>query len=613
MPQEKVQIVIEARDQGASKAFDKIRSGATIMGAAVVAAATLVGKAILQQAADFEQTTIAFNTMLGSAEAGTNMLRKLSDFATKTPFTLDTVETGAKQLLAMGIDADNLIPTLKSLGDAAAATNTPLTQIARAYGQVATAGRLQGDELNQFAEAGIPLIAALATHFGVAESAIKGMVSNGEVGFSDVEQAMADLTSEGGVFADMMAAQSTTFLGVMSNIQDTFSVLAREIGLPVLQAITPTLQGIADALGGVVDQIREKGLAQVFEENKTVILVFVGILGGVLLGAIVAVVAAFVAFVGPALAIAAVAGVIGAQIALLVVKWLEAKNAVLDFVDKAKPKFEEFKTFITTKMTEVGTFIVSVWEGIKSFFGSIWEGIKAVFQYFLAVYLGGWILGFKLFGVDIVAVMQKIFDGIQAAWEWIKQAWETGKTVVLAAWNFLWDAVTSVLDRKKAEIMGIISPIIGFVKSVFEKLASVVPPIWNAFWGGLKSIVSSIIDSIVSHVKSGINNLISIINSGIRGLNKLASAASAIPGIGANIPQIGEIPQLADGGNITQGGTALVGERGPELLSLPRGARVSPLGGQGITINITGTFLSEDAAEQVGNMIVDRFKMHAII
>ncbi len=74
--------------------------------------------------------------MLGSAEKADKLLRELSDFSKKTPFELVGIRENAKQLLAMGVAQENIIPTLKALGDVASGLSVPLERLTLAYGQV---------------------------------------------------------------------------------------------------------------------------------------------------------------------------------------------------------------------------------------------------------------------------------------------------------------------------------------------------------------------------------------------------------------------------------------------------------------------------------------------
>lgn len=196
----------------------------------VINAFTSVVKGAIQAGSEFEQTKIAFEVMLGSAERGQQVLKELSDFAIRTPFEITEIEQNAKQLLAMGIQTEKLIPTLKALGDVSAGINRPLERIALNFGQVATQGKLTGRELKDFAVLGVPLIEVLADQFGVARREIQDMVSAGEIGFDAVEKAFITMTSEGGKFANLMERQSTTLAGMFSNLQDAVTRFFREAG-----------------------------------------------------------------------------------------------------------------------------------------------------------------------------------------------------------------------------------------------------------------------------------------------------------------------------------------------------------------------------------------------
>ena len=189
----------------------------------------------LKKGGELEQTNIAFETMLGSAEKGKQLFADLAKFTKATPFELKDTLIGAKRLLAYNIEAEKIIPTLTALGNIAAGVGREkLPFLILALGQVRTATKLRGQELRQFSEAGVPLIAALAEKFGKAESEIASMVSRGEVGFKDVEEAIIAMTSGTGKFADLMQKQSKSFLGILSIIRDTLNIIAIEIGSSIL-------------------------------------------------------------------------------------------------------------------------------------------------------------------------------------------------------------------------------------------------------------------------------------------------------------------------------------------------------------------------------------------
>lgn len=179
---------------------------------------------------EFQQLEIAFETMLGSKEKADVLMAQVIELAAKTPFSLQDAAKGAKQLLAFQVPADKVIETLTRLGDVAAGLGIPIERLNLVYGQVMAKGKLAGDDLKQFTEAGIPMVAELARHFNVATSEIYDMVSAGKVGFSDVQKVLFDLTDAGGMFEGLMEKQSGSLTGLISQFEDAIEVMFNDLG-----------------------------------------------------------------------------------------------------------------------------------------------------------------------------------------------------------------------------------------------------------------------------------------------------------------------------------------------------------------------------------------------
>ena len=179
---------------------------------------------------EFQQLEIAFKTMLGSASQADALMSQLVKTAATTPFGLTDIAQSAKQLLAYGVEADKVNETLIRLGDIAAGLSIPINDLAYLYGTTMVQGRLYTQDLNQFLGRGIPLIEQLAQQFGVAENQVKALVEEGKVGFPEVEQAIINLTNEGSMFGGLMAAQSQSITGQISNIEDAIDTMFNEIG-----------------------------------------------------------------------------------------------------------------------------------------------------------------------------------------------------------------------------------------------------------------------------------------------------------------------------------------------------------------------------------------------
>lgn len=200
---------------------------------------------VIRVRGEFQQLEVAFNTMLGSQEKATSLMSQLTETAAKTPFDLQGVANGARQLLAYGTAAEDVNETLIRLGNIAAGLSIPLNDLVYLYGTTMTQGRLYTQDLNQFTGRGIPMIKELAKEFGVAESEIKAMVEAGKIGFPEVQKVIQNLTNEGGMFYNLMQEQSKTITGQISNIGDSFSMMLNEIGKANEGIINDTLGGVS--------------------------------------------------------------------------------------------------------------------------------------------------------------------------------------------------------------------------------------------------------------------------------------------------------------------------------------------------------------------------------
>lgn len=193
----------------------------------------------------FQKLEVAFNTMLGSADKAEALMAQLVRTAAITPFDLEGVAQGAKQLLAYGMEAENVNETLTRLGDIAAGLSMPLNDLVYLYGTTMAQGRLYTQDLNQFTGRGIPMIEELAKVFGVAESKVKDLVEAGRVGFPEVQKVIENLTGEGSKFGGLMEEQSKTITGQISNIEDAISTMFNDMGKQSEGVINTTLSGVS--------------------------------------------------------------------------------------------------------------------------------------------------------------------------------------------------------------------------------------------------------------------------------------------------------------------------------------------------------------------------------
>lgn len=234
---------IEQSGLGIEELFNRMTRAAAAFGAGFTAKELISN--IAQVRGEFQQLEVAFKTMLGSEDKANALMQQLVKTAATTPFDLQGVANGAKQLLAYGENVENVNDDLIRLGNIAAGLSQPLGDIVYLYGTTMTQGRLYTADLNQFTGRGIPMIRELAKVFGVAEGEVKSLVEAGKVGFPEVQKVIQNLTNEGGMFYNLMQEQSKTITGQIPNIEDAVSTMFNEIGKANEGIINEALSGVS--------------------------------------------------------------------------------------------------------------------------------------------------------------------------------------------------------------------------------------------------------------------------------------------------------------------------------------------------------------------------------
>ncbi len=274
--------------------------------------------------------------------------------------------------------------------------------------------------------------------------------------------------------------------------------------------------------------------------------------------------------------------------------------------------------FVSWLQDDAVPFIMEAWKEIQELFQAAWEFIVPLFEFAVNLLQLLW----DVFGDTIVKVISvawnfikdifvgairiikgifQVFTGIltldwEKAWEGIKSilsgAWEIIFGIFAAAWGLIQAAFTLALDVLKTAwnvfwtiLKGLATTgwnlFVGWIEGVWETFKTW----WSDSWEGLKDAVGDILGTLGDVVKWPFNQVIgmveSLINTALIGLNNLISLINKIPGV--SIPMLGTVtlPRLALGADVIREGLAIVGESGPELIRLGRGAQVAPLGSSG--------------------------------
>lgn len=232
----------ETGDVG-GKSFAQLKNA--ILATGVIGVLGTVAKKIFDVGVASEQTTIAFNTFLGSASKARLLLADLTKFALVTPFSPDQVNSAAKALLAFGVQGKQVIPILKMLGDVSAGTGKDLTEMAVIFGQIKSTGRLMGQDLLQLINAGFNPLQVISEKTGKSMAVLKQEMEKGLISFQMVSDAFKTATSEGGLFFNLMEKQSVSIGGKLSTVAGNIE----EVFKNIFSASSGPLSDFVDKLG----------------------------------------------------------------------------------------------------------------------------------------------------------------------------------------------------------------------------------------------------------------------------------------------------------------------------------------------------------------------------
>lgn len=336
-----------------------------------------MGIASVQAAAQMRQYEIAFQIMLKSAEAGTQMLRDLQQFAAETPFDVPGVVSAGQQLMAFGFKAEEIIPMLTNLGDAASGLGLGtegVSRLAYALGQMQTSGKLNAQDMMQLTSAGISAWDMLAQAAGKTVAEMKDLCSKGAIDSKAAVQTIVAGMNE--QFGGMMAKTSDEVAGLLANIEETAGNTSAAVGKYLTEAfnIKDILKDVSDRLGEFQQKMQTateqgKSMGDVIKECVPApVIAAIGAFAAVLAVVSVAAVATLGAVLGLSAGIVAAGAAIGAAIALIITYWDDLANAV----KAAVQGILDTVVIIGTAVTEA---ILGVVRWILDTIGDMWADI----------------------------------------------------------------------------------------------------------------------------------------------------------------------------------------------------------------------------------------------
>lgn len=247
----------------------------------------------------------------------------------------------------------------------------------------------------------------------------------------------------------------------------------------------------------------------------------------------------------------------------------------VDITTMLQPYIDGIKTFIVEAWNFILTTIVpilnNIWSAIVTAWQYVWDTLQPILAGLKETISAAW--DFILSVISIA--LEKISTVVSAGFAVVKEIFTAVTTAIKFIWNNFGDLIVSKIKNVWDTVAGVVRGASQVLQGIFQTLTGLLTGNWEKCWQGISNIVSGVWQGITSFVKGGINAIISSINMFIRGINKI-KVPDFVPGLGGKGFNISEIPMLAKGTDYFQGGLAIVGEQGPELVSMPRGSQVTP-------------------------------------
>ena len=234
-----------------------------------IVAMTAATGIIAKMGMDADKTAVSFNVLTGSMEKGSKLLGQINKYADDTIYDRLGTQEAAKTMLGFGVSLENVMGDLKMLGDVAMGDKQRMSQLALVFGQVAAAGKLQGQDLLQLINAGYSPLLDMSALTGKSVSDLRDEMSKGNITFEMLRQAFQRATGEGGKFYNMTNSIAETPYGRWQQLVGEFNSKLLEMyqiiqpalipamnGLSaILSMTTPIIKTVADGIGWVRDNL----------------------------------------------------------------------------------------------------------------------------------------------------------------------------------------------------------------------------------------------------------------------------------------------------------------------------------------------------------------------
>lgn len=479
-------------------------------GATVSAPVIAVGALGVAFNATREQAEVAFTTMLGSGEAARDFLDDLAQFAARTPFEFTGITQASQKLMAMGFEAEQVIPMMTAVGDAVAALGGgqfEIDRVVRALGQMEARGKTSAQEMLQLTEVGIPAWQMLADAIGVSVPEAMDLVSKGAIDSTTTINAV--LGGMSAQFGGMMEQQSQTWNGVMSTIKDTVMMTLGTILLPLFNQAKVMLLDFAN---NVLPQIQAWFLALPEPmRNAGLALGLVLAAAGPLALGLAAVTTALGALLSPI-------GLVVVAVGALAVAWTTNFGGIRDATAQAVGFVTTAVQNIRSRLTdasEAPAIFAQAFEraketaqGALAALRSIVDGVLGAIRQFVATHgadiqqtlSNAWTQVARIVELAVQIVQATVVPIFRAIAQFIREHGQEIQTVLSAAWTIIKNVIQGALT---------------LIEGIFKAVLAALKGDWRGAWEIIKDTVDRVWDNIVAILEAATALLVTVIGTAL--------------------------------------------------------------------------------------------------
>lgn len=250
-----------AKDSGAGigslvSSFGKF-AGVSLGVGAVASGMLSIAKSSIEAYSKIEDLRISFQTMLGSASQAETLLSSIREYGANTPYDTEGLAKAAQTMLSYGMAANDIMPTLKQLGDIGMGSSQKLQSLSLAFAQMSASGKVMKQDLNQMINAGFNPLQTISEKTGESMGVLLDKVSKGQISINQIKDAFKDATSEGGQFYNMMNNMNGTISGSLGALGDSLDGLKQAVGELIAPAVIAGVNTLAKAFNYLADALKD--------------------------------------------------------------------------------------------------------------------------------------------------------------------------------------------------------------------------------------------------------------------------------------------------------------------------------------------------------------------